>query len=148
MTALTAEFFDHYPIGTQITLADIELKLTAARSWEARYREIMLLGKQLPTLEPALKHDEYLVKGCESKVWLHMVKDNNDCYHFAADSDAKIVKGLVLIVLSLFNNKSAQQIAATDYNAFFSSIDLLKHLSPSRSNGIKAIIQQILDSAS
>lgn len=144
MNNLTLDFFETYPIANDISLTAVEETLRNAKSWESRYREIMLLGKQLPKLSDELKTSDYLVKGCESNVWLHYVYDSeSEKYHFAADSDAKIVKGLVLIVLVLFNKKTESEIADLNYTAFFNEIDLLKHLSASRSNGITAIIQQI-----
>lgn len=116
---------------------------TFAKGWEGKYRQIMLLGKQLPALPEADKDKQYLVEGCESQVWLHHKQDDDGRYLFAADADARIVKGLLVIVIAAFNGKSAIEIAQFDVEQYFARLDLLKHLSPSRSNGIHAIVQQI-----
>ncbi|MCJ8269648.1 MAG: SufE family protein [Psychrosphaera sp.] len=136
---------------------DIKALFANAKGWEGKYRQIMLLGKQLPALADEYKQDTHLVKGCESQVWLHyqpkehkdeqpkerMKEPKNRCYQFAADSDARIVKGLVIVILAAFNYKTAQQISDFDIEGYFAELDLLKHLSPSRSNGIHAIVQAI-----
>jgi cysteine desulfuration protein SufE len=122
---------------------DISALFAEAKGWEGKYRQIMLLGKQLPPLPDEYKQDEFLVKGCESNVWFHYECDEQGNYHFAADSDARIVKGLVIIILAAFNQSTARQLADFDIEAYFSQLDLLKHLSPSRSNGIQAIVEQI-----
>jgi cysteine desulfuration protein SufE len=105
----------------------------------------MLLGKQLPALADEYKLDDHLIKGCESQVWLHFRMENqkSSTYQLAADSDARIVKGLVIVILADFNHKTAQQISEFDIEGYFTELDLLKHLSPSRSNGIHAIVEAI-----
>ncbi|NQZ08221.1 MAG: SufE family protein [Algicola sp.] len=130
-----------------ITYNESEIKtlFANAKGWEGKYRQIMLLGKQLPALADEYKQDTHLVKGCESQVWLHfqIQDEKNRGYQFAADSDARIVKGLVIVILAAFNHKTAQQISDFDIEGYFAELDLLKHLSPSRSNGIHAIVQAI-----
>lgn len=116
---------------------------TFAKGWESKYRQIMLLGKKLPTMSDEDKTDEVLVKGCESQVWLHCDQNEQKQFYFAADSDARIVKGLVVIVLAAFNGLKPSEIAEFNIEDYFAKLDLLKHLSPSRSNGIHAIIAQI-----
>lgn len=140
MTPIFTTFAEqiHYSATDIIKLFD------QARGWEGKYRQIMLLGKQLPALPDACKQDEHLVKGCESQVWLHYQLNKQGYFHFAADSDARIIKGLVVIILSAFNGLSGQQIAQFDIEAYFAELDLLKHLSPSRSNGIHAIVRAVL----
>lgn len=135
--------FDAYAQAINLDEQKITEIFTFAKGWEGKYRQIMQLGKQLPALPDENKQDEYLVKGCESQVWLHHAKDAKGCFHFAADSDARIVKGLVVIVLSAFDGKTAEQIAQFDIQNYFATLDLLKHLSPSRSNGIHAIVEEI-----
>ena len=130
------------------SLEDIQALFGAVTGWENKYRQIMLLGKRLPPLIEQDKTDRHLIKGCESKVWLHwhLVTDEQgqDRYHFAADSDARIVKGLVIIILVAFNGRRAAQITSFDIDGYFNQLGLLKHLSPSRSNGIHAIVNTIL----
>jgi sulfur transfer protein SufE len=126
------------------TAQDIINLFAKQKGWEAKYRQIMLLGKQLPALSDEYKQDEHLVKGCESKVWLHYAIDSNtQQLTIVADSDARIVKGLVIIIVAAFNRLTVQQIGHFDVVDYFSQLDLLKHLSPSRSNGIHAIVKTI-----
>ena len=133
-----------YATQLSYTADDIIALFQQARGWEGKYRQIMLLGKKLPPLPDQYKQDDQLVKGCESQVWLHhYVDDNTGQHHFAADSDARIIKGLIIIILAAFNQQTHQQINQFDIDGYFAQLDLLKHLSPSRSNGIHAIIRQI-----
>lgn len=122
---------------------DILEQFEPLKSWEASYRQLMQMGKQLPPLASQYKQDEYLVKGCESQVWLYSHKDQHQHYHFELDSNARIVRGLLMIVHALFEGLTAEQISAVDVEQYFSQLNLLKHLSPSRANGINAIIKQI-----
>ncbi|MEF1217577.1 SufE family protein, partial [Photobacterium damselae] len=82
--------------------------------------------------------------GCESQVWLHHeVRDHH--FYFIADSDARIVRGLIALVLAAFNGKTAVQIQQFDIDAYFDQLGLINHLSPSRGNGLKAIVEEIKD---
>lgn len=137
------EIFTHYQQAVELNADQVIEIFTFAKGWEGKYRQIMLLGKKLPALPDSDKRPDALVKGCESQVWLHVEQDQQQQFHFAADSDARIVKGLIVIVLSAFNGKSAQQIADFDIEDYFARLDLLKHLSPSRSNGVHAIVKTI-----
>ncbi|CAH9060482.1 Sulfur acceptor protein CsdE [Pseudoalteromonas holothuriae] len=127
-----------------MTYQEIHDKLTSTSSWQQSYREIMLLGKQLPNLPNALKTEQAQVKGCESNVWLHVELDESQQHMLlVGDSDTRIVKGLLAIVLSLYNSKTPTQAAKIDAYQEFESLGLIKHLSPSRGNGIKAIVDRI-----
>ena len=130
-----------------IAAHDVLALMNKCRGWEAKYRQIMQLGKQLQALDDSFKQEAFLVKGCESQVWLHHRFDDSGKLQLAADSDARIVKGLVVIVLAAFQGKTRSQLSAFDIEDYFARMDLLKHLSPSRSNGIHAIVQTIRDLA-
>ena len=136
-------------LAKQFELTDgsiIEL-LSSKNSWEDKFRQLMLLGKQLPALPKELQLDEHLISGCESKVWLlHEWQD--ETLHLAASSDAKIVKGLVSVVLAAFNKKSSSDIKQFDLDIYFKQLNLLTQLSPSRANGLNAIVDKIQDIAS
>lgn len=110
--------------------------------WEERYKYIIDLGRGLPAMDPALHTPERLVKGCQSNVWLD-VAQRDDRLQFAVDSDAFIVKGLLVLVLAAFNNKSAADILAFDVEGYFRRLDLERHLSPTRGNGLRAIVARI-----
>lgn len=118
-------------------------KFAQSKSWDAKHREIMLLGKVLPRMPKALRSDETLIAGCESAAWLSISKSSSDIFSFSADSDAKIIRGLLVIVLAAFNNKTAQQITDFDIEQYFKALGLIQHLSPSRGNGLLAIVRKI-----
>jgi cysteine desulfuration protein SufE len=111
--------------------------------WEGRYEYLIELGGLVPPMDDALKTDFTEVKGCVSKVWLHNTRDAKGRFHFQADSDGKITKGLVYIVLSAFDDKSADEIAAVDINAAFAAMGLAENLSPNRRNGFFAMVEKI-----
>ena len=126
----------------RLTDTDIVNLMQAEQGWQNKYRRIMLIGKELPVLDDSLKSDASLVQGCESNVWLaHGWQDNK--LKLAASSDAKIVKGLVAIVIAAYNNKTKQEIDRFDIDAYLLSLQLLDELSPTRGNGIKAIVDTI-----
>lgn len=137
-TALIQQHLNAFTLAEQ----DVRNKLQGKLSWDSAYREIMLLGKQLALFEPELKQDLALISGCESQVWLHW-QWQEDRLHFIASSDSKIVRGLLVIVLAFFNGKTKKQIQDSDQNAYFVDLGLQQHLSPSRTNGIAAIVNKI-----
>ncbi len=111
---------------------------------EERYLYMIELGGRLPALEEAQRNDNNLISGCQSQVWIDMQKQADDTILFAGDSDAVIVKGLVAIVIILFQGKTAQQILALDVKSFFQQLALEQHLTPSRTQGLNAMIRTIL----
>lgn len=111
-------------------------------SWEERYKYMIDLGKSLPEFEAALRTDERLVPGCQSQVWIEaQLKDNQ--FDFQVDSDAHIVRGLLAIVMAAYNHKTAQEILDFDIQSYFLALDLVKHLSPTRGNGLQAMVEKI-----
>lgn len=128
--------------GTQITPEDIVEALSFFDSWEDRYKYIIDLGKELPPLPEESRTEENLVRGCQSQVWLTHREEGGKLY-FEADSDAFIVRGLLGVVLAAYNARTPQQIQAFDITAYFDSLNLLKHLSATRGNGLQAMVQRI-----
>jgi SufS family cysteine desulfurase len=122
---------------------DIKRLFSASKSWDARHREIMLLGKKLPRLAKEKRSDDNLIHGCESLAWLEYDKNSIGQFYFYADSDAKIIRGLIVIVLAAFYGKTATEINEFAIEDYFSQLGLMQHLSPSRGNGIKAIVKRI-----
>jgi len=112
------------------------------KSWDKQYKLIIQLGKKLPEIDPQDKIETNLVQGCESLAWLIIAKEG-DFYRFKMDSDTRVVKGLMAILLIIYQGKSAAQIRAFDIHQYFEKLGLLKHLSPSRSNGLFTIVQKI-----
>ncbi|MCV6613036.1 MAG: SufS family cysteine desulfurase [Amphritea sp.] len=146
-TVATGEVFDQSPFGREIHADELLEKLTAYRQWNDRYREIMQLGKLVPSLTSAMKSSEHQVRGCESDAWLLYQKDSAGRLWFAADSDARIIRGLIALLLAAFNGKSADEILSFDLQDYFNRLQLGRHLSPSRGNGLKAIAEEILQVA-
>ncbi len=125
-----------------VTTEEIIDDLAFFDDWEERYKYIIDLGKELADMPDALKTDERLVKGCQSNVWLEPA-GNAAKLEFLVDSDAVIVRGLLALVMAAFSGKSAQQIIDFDIDAYFGELDLTNHLSPTRGNGLKAIVGKI-----
>ena len=109
--------------------------------WMDRYEYMIELGKSLPMIDSQYKKDENLIKGCQSKVWLH-AELNNGKVIYTADSDAIITKGIVSILIRTFTNQSPSEILSADTN-FIDEIGLKEHLSPTRANGLVSMIKQI-----
>lgn len=124
------------------TVEEILEDLSFFDDWEERYRYIIDLGRDLPVMEQRLQTRERLVKGCQSQVWLD-VQTNGDKLHFIVDSDAVIVKGLLVLVMAAFDNKTPADIVAFDIDDYFNMLDLENHLSPSRGNGLRSIVAKI-----
>ncbi len=113
-------------------------------SWQLKYRELMLLGKNLPSLSDALKTNDAKVAGCESNVWLYTgFAEDETTVLCTADSDTRIVKGLLYIILTMVNGLTPDEIAKLDIADEFESLGLAKQLSESRGNGIRAIASAI-----
>jgi cysteine desulfurase / selenocysteine lyase len=127
-----------------LTSAQIIELFSANKSWDARHREIMLLGKKLQRLSTEQRNEQTLIEGCESLAWLTYQQNRQGDFIFTADSDAKIIRGLLVIVLAAFNGKNSEQIIAFKIDDYFAQLGLLQHLSPSRGNGIKAIVEKII----
>jgi SufS family cysteine desulfurase len=126
-----------------LSIDEVLALFSDAKSWDSKHREIMMLGKKQSTLAAKFKNEQSLISGCESKAWLIHQKNKSDCYIFSGDSEAKVIRGLLMIVLAAVNNKTSEQISAFDMPAYFNEIGLLQHLSPSRGNGLKAIVDKI-----
>lgn len=131
-----------HPFGTTITADTIIEIMSGFTSWEDRYRQVIMWGKQLPKMDDSLKQDQVLISGCESKVWL-VSEFDSERWQFQADSDARIVRGLIAIVLAAFNQRTTTEIELFDPEAYFAKLGLVEHLSQSRGNGLRAIVEQI-----
>jgi cysteine desulfuration protein SufE len=109
--------------------------------WEERYQYMIDLGKTLPLIEEQFKTDDNIIKGCQSKVWVH-AEMKNDKVVFTADSDAIITKGIIAILIRVFSNQEPKAIIDADTN-FIDAIGLKEHLSPTRANGLVSMIKQL-----
>ncbi|QQX81067.1 SufE family protein [Shewanella sp. KX20019] len=125
----------------QSAQATLEL-FEQANNWQERYRQIMLLGKTLPKLDECFRVDTAQVRGCESNAWLYHCEIEGKHY-FLADSDARIVKGLIALLLIACNGKTSAEITDFDPKPFFKQLGLEGQLSPSRTNGLLALANAI-----
>lgn len=130
------------PFGTEITPEEILDTLGFFDDWEERYKYIIDLGKQLPAIDDDKKTEEFLLRGCQSQVWIDSAMVDGKLF-FEVDSDAHIVRGLLAVVLSAYNNKTPSEVLAFDIDGFFAQVDLVKHLSPTRGNGLTAMVKKI-----
>jgi len=126
---------------------DIVESLSFFDNWEDRYRYMIDLGKELPTMPELLRTDDRIVPGCQSQVWIDYQIENNK-FIFQVDSDALIVKGLLAIVMAAYNHKTSEEILTFDIENYFEQLDLIKHLSPTRGNGLQAMVEKIKKIAS
>lgn len=110
-------------------------------NWDDKYEYIIELGKKLPPLDKEHKVDENKIKGCQSNVWLVASYDNGKVY-YKADSDSVIVKGLISLLIKVLSGKTPDEILNCELS-FIETIGLTKHLAPTRSNGLHAMIKQI-----
>lgn len=109
--------------------------------WMQRYEYMISLGKSLPLIDPQYKKDENLIKGCQSKVWVHAEMDR-DTVKFTADSDAIITKGIIAVLLRVFSGQKPADILNANMD-FIDQIGLKEHLSPTRANGLLSMIKQL-----
>lgn len=118
-------------------IADFEL----FGDWMDKYEYIIQLGKELPMIEEKYKTEDNLIKGCQSRVWLHPEYKEGKIF-FTADSDAVITKGLISLVIKVLNGQTPKAIVDSDLY-FVDAIGLSSHLSPTRSNGLLSMLKQI-----
>lgn len=110
--------------------------------WEQRYQYIIDLGKSLPAMQEEDKTEDRLVRGCQSSVWLKS-QIQGQHLHFEVESDAIIVNGLLALVMAAYQDKTAKDILAFDIDGYFQALDLERHISPTRGNGLRAIVAKI-----
>jgi cysteine desulfuration protein SufE len=109
--------------------------------WMERYEYMIDLGKSLPIIEEQFKDDDHIIKGCQSKVWVHAGLDDEKVI-FTADSDAIITKGIIAILIRAWSNQKPQDILEANTD-FIDEIGLKEHLSPTRANGLVSMIKQL-----
>ncbi|MCF8459870.1 MAG: SufE family protein [Flavobacteriales bacterium] len=132
-------------VGTVTNIEEKELEIIEEFSlfedWMDKYEHIISLGKELPLIEESLKTDDLLIKGCQSKVWLHAKLEKGKVI-FTADSDAIITKGIISLLIRVLSNQTPTDIINTDLT-FIENIGLKEHLSPTRSNGLVSMVKQM-----
>jgi cysteine desulfuration protein SufE len=129
-----------------MTIKEIEQEIIEefeifGEDWEGKYEHLIDLGKSLPKIKEEYKTEDRIIKGCQSKVWLHSeVKDGKIIY--TADSDAIITKGMVALMIRVLSEQKADDIVKADLD-FINKIGLKEHLSPTRANGLVSMIKQM-----
>ena len=147
MTVQARAFLDN-PLGTETTLKDVLDAFEFLDDWEERYAYIIDLGKQLPGFPDDERVEENYVHGCQSQVWLiHRYDEDSGKLFLLIDSDAMIVRGLAAIILVALNGKSPRDLLTTDIDELFEQLDLFRHISPTRGNGLRAMVSRIRDIA-
>ncbi|MBS6057322.1 cysteine desulfuration protein SufE [Mixta calida] len=112
-------------------------------NWEEKYLYVIELGGKLPELSDSFRQAQYSVSGCQSQVWIVMDQAEDGTIQLQGDSDAAIVKGLIAVVFSLYQGMTPQQIVEFDVRPWFEQLALTQHLTPSRSQGLEAMIRTI-----
>ena len=112
-------------------------------TWEEKYEYIIDMGKNLSPMDDALKSEESKVKGCMSQVWLVKVENDDGTINLIADSDAIIVKGLIALLLKVYNGQTKKAIQSTDINKLFAGLGLDNNLAGTRRNGLASMVEKI-----
>ncbi|MGE0623128.1 MAG: SufE family protein [Pseudomonadales bacterium] len=134
--------------SSAFSLEEIRESFAFFDDWEDKYRFVIDLGRSLPPFPESARREENLVRGCQSQVWVEAAIDaGTGTLDLAIDSDAHIVRGLIAIVLAAYQGRTPAEILAFDIEGLFEELALLKHLSPTRGNGLKALIARIRELA-
>ncbi|MEM9732582.1 MAG: SufE family protein [Pseudomonadota bacterium] len=131
-----------YPLTTDTDIEEIIENFEMLDDWEDRYSYLIELGKALKPLDESEMVDDNKVNGCVSQVWL-VSEPEGPKYNFRGGSDAHIVRGLVAIALTLFSDKTREEIATIDAEDTFRQIGLQEHITPQRANGLRAMVERI-----
>lgn len=110
--------------------------------WMDRYAMLIEMGKDCPIIDAQYRNDNYLINGCQSRVWLHAKMEDGKVY-FSADSDAVITKGIINLLIKVLSGQTPKDIIGADMS-FLDEIGLKEHLSPTRSNGLLSMVKQMM----
>jgi len=140
---MTSTLLAPHPFGDLITAASLTEKFTQFHQWEDRYRQLIQLSRQLPALSEALKTADIELSGCENRVWLSSQLLNNGTLHFYGDSEGRIVRGLLAVLLTAVEGKTPADLLRQDPLALFDTLGLRAQLSASRSSGLQALADAV-----
>lgn len=139
-----ADAFTNTQLGTELTVDDIRDGFELLDDWEERYAYIIDLGKKLPPFPDDERREENYVHGCQSQVWLiHHIDTQTGRLYLLIDSDAMIVRGLAAIIMTAFNGQTPDDLLKVDVEGIFEDLDLMRHISPTRGNGLRAMVGKI-----
>ncbi|MFI0488681.1 MAG: cysteine desulfurase sulfur acceptor subunit CsdE [Yersinia sp. (in: enterobacteria)] len=133
-----------HPFGHDITAATLLETFSLHQQWEDRYRQLILLAKKLPPLPESLRQNELELTGCENRVWLGHQSLPDGSLHFYGDSEGRIVRGLLAVILTAVEGKTPQQILKEDPLTLFEQLGLRQQLSTSRASGLQALAQGVI----
>jgi cysteine desulfuration protein SufE len=134
------------PSAMSRTLDDIIADFGLIEDWEERYRYLIELGRELEPLPDSARTEANKVRGCASQVWIETLPEG-DALRFRGDSDAHIVKGLVRLTLAVYSGQTPSAILSRDAHGLFAELGLSQHLTPQRSNGVRAMVDRIKSDA-
>jgi cysteine desulfuration protein SufE len=139
-----ANVFTNNPLGASTKLEDVYDAFEFLDDWEDRYTFIIDLGKQLPPFPDSERTEKNYVHGCQSQVWLiHYYDEDSGKLLLLIDSDAIIVRGLAAIILVALNHRTPTDLLAMNIDELFERLDLFRHISPTRGNGLRSMISKI-----
>lgn len=136
-----------HPFGTTITEATLRSTFAPLKQWEEKYRQLILLGKQLPAMTEEDKAQVQEIPGCENRVWLGYQVGDNGTLHFFGDSEGRIVRGLLAVLLTAVEGKNAEALLADAPLTLFDELGLRGQLSASRSQGLAALADAVMQFA-
>lgn len=144
---MTNPLYAGHPFGTTVTEETLRNTFSPLMQWEDKYRQLILLGKQLPALPDALKAQAREIPGCENRVWLSHTLAETGTLHFFGDSEGRIVRGLLAVLLTAVEGKTAAELLARSPLALFDELGLRAQLSASRNQGLNALNDAVLEAA-
>ncbi|WP_312952699.1 cysteine desulfurase sulfur acceptor subunit CsdE [Superficieibacter sp.] len=144
---MTSAALAGHPFGTTVTEETLKNTFAPLSQWEDKYRQLILLGKQLPALPDDLRAQAREIPGCENRVWLGWRVSPEGKLHFFGDSEGRIVRGLLAVLLTAVEGKRAAELLAGDPLALFDELGLRNQLSASRNQGLNALGEAILEAA-
>lgn len=144
---MTSAALAGHPFGTTVTEESLRQMFGSLTQWEDKYRQLILLGKQLPALADEFKAQAQEIAGCENRVWLGHTLNQQGVLHFYGDSEGRIVRGLLAVLLTAVEGKSADQLLASDPLTLFDELGLRLQLSASRNQGLNALRDAVLAAA-
>ncbi len=136
-----------HPFGHTVSEETLRQTFLPLRQWEDKYRQLILLGKQLPSLSDDVKAQAQEIAGCENRVWLGHTLADDGTLHFYGDSEGRIVRGMLAVLLTAIEGKRPQTLLATDPLALFDELGLRAELSASRNQGLAALSAAVQDAA-
>lgn len=144
---MTSPIFAGHPFGTTVTEDTLRTIFLPLNQWEDKYRQLILLGKQLLPLPDDLKAQAKEIAGCENRVWLGYTRSKAGTLHFFGDSEGRIVRGLLAVLLTAAEGKTAAELLALSPLELFDELGLRTQLSASRSQGLTALNDAIIEAA-